>query len=120
MGKLAISIGATLTIKKAILHELVKIAEPKLIPDAVSISEEDFIVIMMKTFRALVSKLNEYKALMESFNASISKHRLPDYLRPGHLLLGKYKIEFVMAYSDIFKQKAYTYPSVFMCPKFME
>ena len=61
MGKLATSIGATLTIKKAILHDLVKIAEPKLIPEQITISEEEFIVIMMKTFRALVFKLEEYK-----------------------------------------------------------
>ena len=33
MGKLATSLGATLTIKKSILHELIKIAEPRLIPD---------------------------------------------------------------------------------------
>ena len=33
MGKLATSIGATLTIKKTILHELIKIAEPRLIPE---------------------------------------------------------------------------------------
>jgi hypothetical protein len=98
MGKLATSIGSTLTIKKAILHELVKISEAKLFPDQVSINVEDFIVIMMKTFRTLVLKLNEYKNLMDSFNASISKHRLPDYLHPGKLLLGKYKIEFVISY----------------------
>ena len=74
----------------------------------------------MKSFRTLVYKLNEYKALIESFSASISKHRLPGYLRPGQLLLGKYKIEFVMSHQDILKHKAYQYPSVFMSPKFLE
>ena len=120
MGKLATSIGATLTVKKTILHELIKISEPRLIPDQQSINEEEFIVIMMRSFRALVSKLNDYKTLLESFNASTSKHRLPNYLRPGQLLLGRYKIEFVLSHADIIKQKAYQYASVFMAPKFLE
>ena len=85
-----------------------------------SINEEDFVMIMMKTFRTLIYKLNEYKALIDSFNASISKHRLPNYLRPGQLLLGKYKIEFAMCHSDILKHKAYQYSSVFDSPKFLE
>ena len=33
MGKLSTSVGATLTIKKTILHELVKMSESRLIPD---------------------------------------------------------------------------------------
>jgi len=61
LGKLATSIGATLTVKKAILHDLVKIGEPKLIHEQMTISEEEFIVMMMKTFRALIFKLEEYK-----------------------------------------------------------
>ena len=120
MGKLSTSVGATLSIKKTILHELVKLAEPKLIPDAMSIGEEEFVVIMMKSFRTLIQKLAEYKELIDSFSASISKHRLPGYLRPGQLFLGKYKIEHVMSYSDILRHKAYQYPSVFMAPKFLE
>ena len=120
LGKLATSIGATLTVKKAILHELVKISEPKLIPDQMVISEEDFVLIMMKTFRVLVVKLKEYETLMDSFSASISKNRLPSYLKPGELLLGKYKIEHVMPHAEIFKQKAYHFPSVFMSTKFLE
>ena len=75
---------------------------------------------MMRSFRALVYKLNEYKTLLDCFNAGTSKHRLPNYLRPGQLLLGKYKIEFVLSHADIIKQKAYHYPSVFMAPKFLE
>ena len=75
---------------------------------------------MMKSFRTLIFKLNEYKTLIDSFNASISKHRLPGYLRPGQLLLGKYKIEFVMCHADILKHKAYQYPSVFLAPAFLE
>ena len=121
LGKLATSVGATLTIKKTILHELVRLAEPKLIEEGMSlITEENFVVVMMKSFRTLVSKLNEYRVLIDSFNASISKHRLPGYLRPGQLLLGKYKIECVMSHADIIKQKAYQYNSVFMAPKFQE
>ena len=85
MGKLATSIGATLTIKKNILHELLKIAEPKLIPEQQFVNEEEFILIMMRCFRFLVYKLHEYQGLLESFNASTSKHRLPSYLRPGQL-----------------------------------
>lgn len=103
MGKLATSIGATLTVKKVILHDLVKIAEPKLIPDQMSISEEEFIVMMMKTFRALIFKLDEFKTQLHTFTASVSKHRLPSYLKPGQLFLGKYKIEFFMSHSDILK-----------------
>ena len=119
LGKLATSVGATLTIKKTILHELVRLAEPKLIEEGMSlITEENFVVVMMKSFRTLVSKLNEYRVLIDSFNASISKHRLPGYLRPGQLLLGVYKIESVMSHADIIKQKAYQYNSVFMAPKF--
>ena len=72
-----------------------------------SINEEDFVLTMMRSFRTLVSKLNEYRTLLDSFKASISKHRLPAYLRPSKLFLGKYKIEFVLSHSDILKQKAY-------------
>ncbi len=120
MGKLASSIGATLTVKKTILHELIKISEPRLIPDQQTIDEEEFIVIMMRSFRALIAKLNDYKTLLESFNASTSESRLPNYLRPGQLLLGKHKIEFVLSHAEIMKQKAYQYESVFMEPKFLE
>ena len=83
MGKLSTSVGATLSVKKTILHELVKMSEQRLIPDQMSISEEEFVLIMMKSFRTLIAKLNEYKTLIDSFNASTSKHRLPGYLRPG-------------------------------------
>ena len=121
MGKLATSVGATLTIKKTILHEMVRLSEAKLIEDSVSsINEETFVVIMMKSFRTLIAKLNEYKTLIDSFNASTSKHRLPGYLRPGQLLLGKYKIDHVMCQADIIKHKAYQYPSVFMAPNLQE
>lgn len=57
---------------------------------------------------------------MQMFTSSISKHRLPTYLKPGQLFLGKYKIEFFMSHSDIIKQKAYTFPSVFMSTRFLE
>ena len=83
MGKLSTSIGATLTIKKTILHELVKISEPKLIPEKDALNEEDFVMTLIKSFRTLVFKLNQYKTLLDSFNASVSKHRLPNYLKPG-------------------------------------
>ena len=83
MGKLSTSVGATLSVKKTILHELVKMSEQRLIPDQMSINEEEFVLIMMKSFRTLIAKLNEYKTLIDSFNASTSKHRLPGYLRPG-------------------------------------
>ena len=120
MGKLSTSIGATLTIKKTILHELVKISEPKLIPEKDTLNEEDFVMTLIKSFRTLVFKLNQYKTLLDSFNASVSKHRLPNYLRPGQMLLGKYKIEHVLSHADIIKHKAYNYPSVFNAPKFLE
>ena len=120
MGKLSTSVGATLTIKKTILHELVKMSEQRLIPDQMSINEEEFVLIMMKSFRTLIAKLNECKTLIDSFNASTSKHRLPGYLRPGQLLLGKYKIDHVMCQADIIKHKAYQYPSVFMAPNLQE
>ena len=74
----------------------------------------------MRSFRVLSSKLQDFKSLLETFNAGVSKHRLPNYLRPGQLFLGKYKIEFVMSHADIIKHKAYQYPSVFMSPKFSE
>lgn len=83
MGKLATSVGSTLTIKKTILHELVKISEPRLIPDQLSLSEEEFILILMKSFRQLIYKINDYKGLLDSFNASSSKNRLPNHLKPG-------------------------------------
>ena len=83
VGKLATSIGATLTVKKTTLHELIKISESKLIPDQQCLNEEEFIAIMIKSFRALIGKLNDFKYLLSSFNASTSKHRLPHYLRPG-------------------------------------
>ena len=51
----------------------------------------------MRSFRVVSTKLHDFKALLETFNASVSKHRLPNYLRPGQLFLGKYKIEFVMS-----------------------
>ena len=85
-----------------------------------SINEEEFVMIMMKSFRTLIYKLNEYKALIDSFNASTSKHRIPSYLKPGQLLLGKYKIEFAMCHADILKHKAYQYPSVFDSPNHLE
>ena len=83
MGKLATSVGATLTIKKTILHEMIKISEPRLIPEQQTINEEEFLVILMRSFRVLTSKLQDFKSLLETFNAGVSKHRLPNYLRPG-------------------------------------
>ena len=58
MGKISTSIGATLTIKKTILHELVKISEPRLIPEKESLNEEDFVMTLIKCFRTLVFKMN--------------------------------------------------------------
>ena len=37
----------------------------------------------MRSFRVVSSKLQDFKALLETFNAGVSKHRLPAYLRPG-------------------------------------
>jgi len=64
MGKLATSIGATLTIKKTILHELIKIAEPRLIPEQNTINEEEFLVILMRSFRVVSNKLHDFGALL--------------------------------------------------------
>ena len=45
--KVAISVSATLSVKKSLLNELTDLAKPKLFPDKDNISEDEFLTIML-------------------------------------------------------------------------
>ena len=83
IGKLSTSIGSTLTINKTIMHEAIKNIEPRIVPDSPTISEEEFLPIMLKLFNDFSSRVSDFTDRLEIFTAAISKDRLPAYLKPG-------------------------------------
>ena len=105
IGKVCTSVGATLSVKKQLLQDIAEIGKPKLIPDKESITEEEFITIMLGAFRDFNFRLTNFSNRIEVFNACVRKDRLPAYLMPGNNLLGKYQIDNVISYMDIIKNK---------------
>ena len=75
----------------------------KLIPleSKVSISEEDFLKIMIEAAEEFSEKLGDFNERINVFNACVKKDRLPNYLMPGGNLLGKYQVEQVVSYRQI-------------------
>ena len=114
LGKMCTSIGVTLSVKKQLLNDLAEIAKPKLIPDKEFITEEEFITIMLGAFRDFNQRLNYFNERINIFNACVRKDRLPAHLMPGGNLLGKFKIDEVLSYSDIIKNNLRENSSVFI------
>jgi hypothetical protein len=108
IGKLSTSIGSTLALNKTVMHEAVKNIEPRIIPDQATVTEEEFLPIMMGLFKDFSNKVGDFNQRLDIFTAAISKDRLPSYLKPGQKFLGKYQIEQVISYQDIIKNNAMT------------
>ena len=114
IGKLSTSIGSTLALNKTILHEAVKNIEARIVPDQKSLTEEEFLPILLNLFKDFSNKVTDFNDRLSIFNAAISKDRLPSYLKPGQKFLGKFLIEHVMSMQEINKHNALVYPSVFV------
>ena len=102
VGKICTSIGSTLSVKKTILHDIVELKGAQIIPnDKDSLSEDDFLKIMITATRDFTFKLQDFNDRINVFNACVKKDRLPNYLLPGGVLLGKFQIEQAISYRSI-------------------
>ena len=113
MEKLSISFGSTLSIKKAILLEMVKSAENRILPEKEQILERDFVQTMVVVIKEFLQRLQDISDRLTLFNDILSKDRLPAYLRPGSNFLGKCVVDDVIPYSRIYSEQLWTLSSVF-------
>lgn len=113
MEKLSISFGTTLCIKKAVLLEMVKNAENRIIPEKEQILERDFVQTMVIVIKEFLSRLQDISDRITLFDNILAKDRLPAYLRPGNNFLGKCLVDDVLPYSRINNEQLWTFNSVF-------
>jgi hypothetical protein len=75
--------------------------EAKLIPISLmggvggkdKISQDEFMRVMTGVFREVTRDIDELSGKMAGFACQIKRSRMPEYLRPGHLFLGRYLIK---------------------------
>jgi len=111
----------TLSLKRAYLHDIFKAVEAKLIPVSVmggingkeKITQDEFMRIMTGVMREVTKDIDELTQKMFSFAGQIKRSRIPEYLHPGNLFLGRYLIRQVMPYSFIEANKLLEQESVF-------
>jgi hypothetical protein len=108
MEKLSISFGSTLSIKKAILLEMVKSAENRILPEKEQILERDFVQTMVVVIKEFLQRLQDISDRITLFNDILAKDRLPAYLKPGNNFLGKCQVDDVLSYSRIFSEQLWT------------
>lgn len=102
LDKLCTAIANTLSLKKNYLHEIQKIFESKIIPQKDRIEIDELMKILSNCFSELSAKFEEFQIKFECFNFNINNYRLPEYLYPTNLFLGKYLITEVVSYNDIY------------------
>ena len=59
LEKLATSYGGTLSIRKAILLEIVRITETRIVPEKEHISEKEFVQVMVPVMREFTARLGD-------------------------------------------------------------
>jgi hypothetical protein len=109
LEKLITVVSQTLSMKRAYLHDIFKAVETKLIPVSVmggvngkeKITQDEFMRIMTGVFREVTKDIDELTDKMFAFAGHIKRSRMPDYLLPGNLFLGRFLIRQVMPYSNI-------------------
>jgi len=119
--KLITVVSQTLSLKRAYLHDIFKAVEAKLIPVSVmggvngkeKITQDEFMRIMTGVMREVTKDIDELTHKMFSFAGQIKRSRIPDYLHPGNLFLGRYLVRQVMPYSYIEANKLLEQESVF-------
>ena len=121
LEKLITVVSQALSVKRAYLHDIYKACEAKLIPLGLSggiggkdkITQEEFMKIMNGVFREVAKDIDALSHKVLHFSSQVKNTHLPDYLQPGHLLLGQYLIQSVIPYSYIDEHKLLQQDSVF-------
>lgn len=98
MEKLVTVISATLCLKRQYLAEIYKGVEQKLFIMKERIFRNDFVKIVSLVCRESKFNIDELGAKMANFTMQISRNRLPDYLEPSQVFLGRYLINNVVSY----------------------
>jgi hypothetical protein len=90
LEKLATSLGATLSIRKTILLEIVRITETRIVPEKEQIFEKEFLQVMVPVMKEFTARLADIiTERITVFSDCVAKERLPAYLKPGNNFLGK-------------------------------
>jgi hypothetical protein len=82
------------------LHDIFKAVEGKLLPLSLlggvngkeKITQDEFMRIMTGVFREVTKDIDDLSDKMASFASQIKRSRMPEYLHPGNLFLGRYLI----------------------------
>jgi hypothetical protein len=121
LEKLITVVSQTLSLKRAYLHDIYKAVEAKLIPISLmggsngkeKITQDEFMRIMTGVFREVTRDIDALSEKMASFANQVKRSRMPEFLHPGNLFLGRYLIKQVMPYSYIEEHKLFQQESVF-------
>lgn len=89
-----------MSLKRAYLHDIYKAVEAKLIPISLmggmsgkeKITQDEFMRIMTGVFREVTHDIDDLNHKMSVFSLQVKRSRMPEYLHPGSLFLGRYLI----------------------------
>lgn len=96
--KLITIISQTLSFKRSYLSEIYKAVEHKIIPPIFKekITKAEFLKVLKIVTREVIFNIDEMSKNVGNFTGQIKKSKLPEYLLPENLFLGKYLIKEVL------------------------
>lgn len=106
LNKMCSAIGNTIQVKQAFLLELLRNVDQKLLGKKTDyIYKSDFVNLMGAAFKELNERLLEITSKCDVLSLQMRQSRLPDYLKPGNMFLGQYKILDAVPYQKMLIDK---------------
>ena len=104
IDKFGTSICSTLQIKKTLLLEIVKQTEGRFQFNIDRISRDEFVNFMQLVFVELSRTLQDVTEKINILSNCAKNTMLPQFLQPGQTLLGKFFIQNVIPFREIFDE----------------